>query len=65
MLSFQRILAYPSGDNIEYIEFSYINILSPTPIANAPPLEPSPITIEIIGVFRLDISIKFLAIASP
>ena len=63
--SLYNILAKPSGDNIEYTAFSSITILSPTAIANAPPLEPSPITIHIIGTFRLAISIIFLAIASP
>ena len=65
LASLYKMLANPSGDNTEYTLFSNIAILSPIQIAKAPPLEPSPITIEIIGVFNLDISIKFLAIASP
>ena len=63
--SLYKILANPSGDKIEYTAFSNMAILSPTAIANAPPLEPSPITIQIIGTSSFEISNKFLAIASP
>ena len=59
------MLAKPSGERIEYTAFSSITILSPTPIAKAPPLEPSPITTHMIGTFKFDISQMLLAIASP
>lgn len=49
--SFQRILANPSGDKTEHIAFSNIQISSVTPRARAPPLPPSPITIDIVGTF--------------
>ena len=39
----------------EYTAFSNIKISSPTPIASAPPLEPSPITkLETNGVLRME-----------
>ena len=54
-----------SGEITEYQVFSNMYTLSPTPIPNAPPEAPSPIIIEIIGVFKRAISKIFLAIASP
>ena len=63
--SFQRIAANPSGERIEYVEFSKLHTSFPTAIAKAPPLPPSPIMIERIGTLMFDISNKFLAIASP
>ena len=45
-------------------EYLIIASLSATPIAKAPPLPPSPITTEIVVVFRLLSSNKFTAIAS-
>jgi len=63
--SFQRILANPLGEITEYIAFYSIASSSQTPIANAPPLSPSPRTIEIIGVLRVINSAILRAIASP
>ena len=63
--SFHNILAYPSGDKIEYIAFSSIITLSATPIARAPPLEPSPITYEIVGILSDDIVSILFAITCP
>ena len=57
--------AQPSGDITEYTLFSSIRTESATPIPNAPPLPPSPITTETIGTLRLNISDRFFAIASP
>ena len=63
--SFHSMLLYPSGDNIEYIAFSNIITLFATPIAKAPPDEPSPITIAITGTVSFAISNIDFAIASP
>ena len=50
---------------MEYIEFSNIHTSSATANASAPPLPPSPITIDRIGTLSADISYKLRAIASP
>ena len=50
---------------MEYTAFSIIHTSSATASASAPPLPPSPIKMERIGVFKDDISKRFLAIASP
>ena len=63
--SFQRIVANPSGESIEYIAFSSIKTLFATAFAKAPPLPPSPITIVRTGTFSPDISNILFAIASP
>ena len=63
--SLKRIEAQPSGEITEYTLFSSIKIESATPIPNAPPLPPSPITTDTIGTRNPNISAKFLAIASP
>ncbi len=56
LLSFQSILAKPSGDRIEYTAFSSIHTSSAVAMARAPPLPPSPIMTESTGTFRDDIS---------
>ena len=56
--------AQPSGEITEYVENSSINVRSPTPIASAPPEPPSPITVQITGTLRRDISSRLRAIAS-
>ena len=38
--------------------------LSPTPMAMAPPELPSPITVQMMGVFRRDITARFCAMDS-
>ena len=56
LLSFQRMLAKPSGESIEYTEFSSIHTSFPTARARAPPLPPSPMMTVRTGTFRADIS---------
>ena len=63
--SFQSMEAKPSGDSIEYVAFSSIHTSLPTAVASAPPLPPSPISMHSTGTFSADISIRFLAMASP
>ena len=63
--SFHSIDAKPSGESIEYMEFSIIHTSLATPSASAPPLPPSPVTIDNTGTVRLLISYRFFAIASP
>jgi len=53
--SLHNIDAQPSGEITEYVAFSSINTRSPTPMASAPPLPPSPITIVTIGTDRENI----------
>ena len=47
------------------MEFSIIHTSLATPSASAPPLPPSPVTIDNTGTVRLLISYRFFAIASP
>ena len=63
--SFQIMDAKPSGESMEYTEFSYNITEFPTPKANAPPLPPSPVTIEITGTFKSNIFIIDWEMASP
>ena len=63
--SCHKIDAQPSGLITENQVFSNINILSHNPIPKAPPLAPSPITIDNIGVSIDAISIRLFAIAYP
>ena len=49
----------------EYTAFSSIQTSLATASANAPPLPPSPIRMDNIGVFNVIISIRFSAIACP
>ena len=65
LLSFHRIDAKPSGERTEYTAFSIIQTSFATAMASAPPLPPSPITMESTGTIRSDISKRFLAMASP
>ena len=60
----QTIEAHASGDATEYVPYSKIEIWSPTPRAKAPPDPPSPVITTRILVFRVDITARFLAIAS-
>ena len=46
LLSFHRIDAKPSGERTEYTAFSIIQTSFATAMASAPPLPPSPITME-------------------
>ena len=64
-LSFHNIEANPSGDSTEYTEFSIIHTSSVNASAKAPPLPPSPVIIESIGVFTVDNSYRLSAIALP
>ena len=63
--SFHRMEANPSGDSTEYTAFSSISTRLPTPRARAPPLPPSPVTTQITGTVRADISARVRAMASP
>ena len=63
--SFQRMDANPSGDRMEYMEFSSIHTWLATARARAPPLPPSPMTMDKTGTFREDISKRLRAMASP
>ena len=44
-----RMAAQPSGEITEYIAYSIISTMSPTPIPRAPPLPPSPIMMTRMG----------------
>ena len=52
----QRMDAQPSGEITEYTECSSMFTRSPTAMASAPPLPPSPVTFTTIGVLRPAIS---------
>ena len=50
--SFHRMAAQPSGEITQYHEFSSMRMQSPTPTPSAPPLAPSPMTMQMTGVFE-------------
>ncbi len=52
LMSRQRICAHISGEITEYQAFSSISTRSPTPMASAPPLPPSPVMTQMIGHFQ-------------
>ena len=60
----QRMDAHPSGVITEYTECSSMFTRSPTAMASAPPLPPSPVTLTMMGVGRRDISRRLWAMAS-
>ena len=59
-----RMAAQPSGEITAYTAYSSISTRLPIPIASAPPLPPSPVTMATMGVGSPAISRKFRAMAS-
>ena len=57
------MLAQPSGEMTEYTAFSKIHTLSDKASAKAPPLPPSPMSTEMMGVFRPAMVVRFSAMA--
>ncbi len=62
--SLHKIAAHPSGDITLKTLYLIMASLSATPIAKAPPLPPSPITIDMVMASIWESSRRFLAIAS-
>ena len=65
LASFHRMDAQPSGEMTEYTAFSKIHTWSATPRARAPPLPPSPMSTDTMGVRRPAIFTRFSAMAWP
>ena len=64
LLSFHKIPAAPSGEITEYVLFSNMSTRLAIPRPKAPPLPPSPMTMEITGTDNDAISIRLRAIDS-